>query len=224
MNLTRWSAVRVCRRCKGCSRRRFTQRCSWNCLRPNKRATKISRTFTSNVFHPIYARLTTHGWRRSLLKIRRPIRTLSCRTSTKCGERAKPPRPTPRLQAACGKLATPAAFPVNTSRTLFCLPQCFSSPVPRESSSSAGCVSSHSLLPWRYSRLPLCGRRCFRDEPVHKLVASKCDFHGKNGSGNQTTWYGKASPRLSIGKLSIVTDPLKDFALKISGFLDGSLL
>ena len=24
MNLTRWSAVRVCRRCKGCSRRRFT--------------------------------------------------------------------------------------------------------------------------------------------------------------------------------------------------------
>jgi hypothetical protein len=25
-------------------------------------------------------------------------------------------------------------------------------------------VSSHSLLLWRFSYLPLCGRRCFRDE------------------------------------------------------------
>ena len=80
--------------------------------------------------------------------------TLSCRTSTKCGERARPPRPTRRLQAACRHRATPAAFLVNTSRTLFCLPQCFSSPVPRESSSSAGCASSHLLLRWRFSYLP----------------------------------------------------------------------
>ena len=72
-------------------------------------------------------------------------------------ERARPPRPTLRLQAACRHRATPAAFPVNTSRTLFCLPQCFSSPAPRESSSSAECVSSHSLLLWRFSYLPLCG-------------------------------------------------------------------
>ena len=151
MNLTRWSAVRVCSRCKGCSRRRFTPRCSWNYLRRNTRATKSWRTFTSNVFRPMCARLTMHGWRRSLLKIRKPIRTLSCRTSTKCEERARPPRPTLRLQAACRHRATPAAFPVNTSRTLFCLPQCFSSPAPRESSSSAGCASSHSLLLWRYS-------------------------------------------------------------------------
>src|SRR6185312_11695414 len=32
---------------------------------------------------------------------------LSCRSSTKCGERARPPRPTLRLQAACKKRATP---------------------------------------------------------------------------------------------------------------------
>jgi hypothetical protein len=72
-------------------------------------------------------------------------------------EPARPPRLTPRLQVACRHRATPAAFPVNTSRTLFCLPQCFSSPAPPESSSSAECVSSHSLLLWRFSYLPLCG-------------------------------------------------------------------
>ena len=33
------------------------------------------RTFMSECFHFTCARLTTHGWRRSLLKIRRPIRT-----------------------------------------------------------------------------------------------------------------------------------------------------
>ena len=120
--------------------------------------------FYANVFRPMCAKLTTRGWRRSLLKIRRPIRTLSCRTSTKCGERARPPRPTPRLQTACRHRATPAVFPVNTSRTLFCLPQCFSSPVPRESSNSAGCVSSRSLLQWRFSYLPLCGQSCSRSE------------------------------------------------------------
>ena len=120
--------------------------------------------FYANVFRPICATRTTHGWRRSLLKIRRPIRTLLCRTSTKCGERARPPRPTLRLQAACRHCATPAMFPVNISRTLFCLPRCFSSPVPRENSSSAGCVSSHSLLLWRFSYLPLCGQPCSRGE------------------------------------------------------------
>ena len=36
------------------------------------------------------AKRTMHGWRRSLLKIRTPIRTLSSRISTKCEERAKP--------------------------------------------------------------------------------------------------------------------------------------
>ena len=43
----------------------------------------------------------------------------SSRTFTKCGERARPPRPTPRLQVACRHRVTPAVFPGNTSRTLF---------------------------------------------------------------------------------------------------------
>ena len=45
-----------------------------------------------------------------------------------------------------------------TSRTLFCLPRCFSSLVHRESSSSAGCVSLHSFLLWLCSRSRLFGR------------------------------------------------------------------
>src|SRR6476620_4105710 len=193
MNLTRWSAVRVCRPCKGCSRRRFTWRCSWNCSRRSRPATKSWRTFMSSVFHPICARLTMRGWRRSRLKIRRPIRTLSCRTSTKCGERARPPRPTLRLQVACRHRATPAMFPVNISRTLFCLPQCFSSPAPRESSSSVGCVSSRSLLLLRFSYLPLCRQSCSRGEPVHKLVASKYDFPRQYGRRGDVEIEGESS-------------------------------
>src|SRR5436190_23283123 len=111
----------------------------------------------SNVFHPMCARLTTHGWPKGLLKIQTPTRILLCRNYTKCRERAKPPRLTLRLHVACRKRATPAAFPVSTSRTLFCLPQCFFSPVRRENSSSAGCVSLRSLLLWRFSYLPLYG-------------------------------------------------------------------
>src|SRR4029077_3948696 len=116
------------------------------------------------------ARLTTHGWRRSLLKTRRPIRIRLCRNSTKGAERARPPRLTLRLQAACTKLATPAAFPVNTLRTLFCLPQCFSLPAHRESSSSAECVSSHSPLLRRFSYWQSCGQRCSRYEVLCELA------------------------------------------------------
>jgi len=115
-------------------------------------------------FPPMRARLTKRGWPKGLLKIQMPIRILLCRNSTKCGERARPPKRTLRLQVACRHRATPAVFPVNISRTLSCLPRCFSSPVPRESSSSAECVSSHSLLLWRFSYLPLCGQPCYRGE------------------------------------------------------------
>src|SRR5437870_8359821 len=65
------------------------------------------------------------------------------------------------------KRATPALFPVSTSRTLFCLPRCFSLPVHRESSSSAGCVWLRSLSPRRSSRLPSYGRPCFPCEIAH---------------------------------------------------------
>ena len=52
MNLTRWSAVRVCRPCKGCSRRRFTPPCSWNSWRRNKRATQKLANFYVERFPP----------------------------------------------------------------------------------------------------------------------------------------------------------------------------
>src|SRR5256886_17582699 len=90
------------------------------------------------------ARLTTHGWPKGLLKIQTPIRIHLYRNYTKCRERVKLPRLTLRLHVAWRKRATQATFPVSTSRTLFYLPQCFSSPAPQESSSSAGCVSSRS--------------------------------------------------------------------------------
>src|SRR4029077_6710677 len=51
------------------------------------------------------------GWHRSLLKIRKPIHTLSCQTSTKCGKRARPPRPTPRRLTVSWKRARLATFP-----------------------------------------------------------------------------------------------------------------
>src|SRR4029434_8697899 len=116
------------------------------------------------------ARLTTHGWPKDLLKIQTPIRIHLCRNFTKCGEPARPPRPTLKLQVTFTQRAAPATLPGSTSRTPFCLPRCFSSPAHQESLSSAGCVLLHSLLLWRYSRLPLCGRRCFRDEGICKLA------------------------------------------------------
>src|SRR5205814_7270694 len=116
-------------------------------------------------------------------------RTLSCRTSTKCAEHARPPRPTPRLQAACRQRATPAMFPGNTSRTLFCLPQCFSSPVHRESSSSAGCVSLHSFLLWLCSRLRLSGRQCSQREMLHMTSHHECAVGGALTSICQATQF-----------------------------------
>ena len=62
------------------------------------------------------------------------------------------------------KPAAPAMFPVNTSRIPSCLLPCSSSPVHRETLSSAACAWSRSLSPQRSSRLPLFGRRCFRNE------------------------------------------------------------
>src|SRR6476661_8938374 len=35
--------------------------CSWNSSRHSMTATKSSRTFTPNVFHPMCVKLTTHG-------------------------------------------------------------------------------------------------------------------------------------------------------------------
>jgi hypothetical protein len=97
-------------------------------------------TSTSSVFRPMHVRLTTHGWPKSPLKIQTPIHILLCRDCTKCGGRARPPRLAPTLQTACRKLAAPETYPVNTSRTPFCLPQYFSSPAHQENLSSAGCV------------------------------------------------------------------------------------
>jgi hypothetical protein len=72
---------------------------------------------------------------------------LSCLTSTKCGERAKPPKRPQKLQRACSKRATAAMFPVNISRTLFCSPQCFSSQ----------CLGKVRAAPGSHHRVRLCG-------------------------------------------------------------------
>src|SRR5437667_1759883 len=64
-------------------------------------------------------------------------------------------------------------FPVNISRTLFCLPRCFSSPVRREGSSSAGCVLWHLSSPSLFSSLQSCGRQC---------------FHGEMNNANPSRW------------------------------------
>ena len=138
----------------------------------------LVKFYAERVSHPTCARLTTHGWRRTPLKIRTPTRTLLCRTSTKYAEHTRPPRPTLRQQVACTQRATPAMFPVNTSRTLFCLPQCFSSPVPRENSSSAGCASLHSFLLWLCSRLRLFGRQCSQREMPHISPHNECAAGG----------------------------------------------
>src|SRR5205809_7591745 len=62
-------------------------------------------------------------------------------------------------------------FPVSTSRTLFCLPQCSSLPVRRESLSSSACVQWLSSLPSRSSYLRSYGRPCFLYELLHELAA-----------------------------------------------------
>src|SRR6267378_6806202 len=113
-------------------------------------------------------RLTTHGWPKGLLKIQTPIRIHLYRNYTKCRERARPPRLTQRLRAVSKKRAGPATFPVSTSRTLFCLPQCFSSPARQESSSSSACVHWLSSSPLPCSSLRSYGRPSFRCEGIYE--------------------------------------------------------
>src|SRR5438094_10335026 len=110
------------------------------------------------------ARLTTHGWPKGLLKIQTPTSIHLYRNYTKCREPVKLPRLTLRLHVAWRKRATRATFPVSTSRTLFCLPQCFSSLARQESSSSSACVHWLSFSPLPCSSLRSYGRRCFQCE------------------------------------------------------------
>ena len=121
-------------------------------------------------FLPMYARLTMHGWRKDLLKIRTPIRIHLCQGSTNRGARAKLRTRPRRLRSASRKPAPPAASLVSTSRTLFCLPQFFSSPARRENSSSDVSVPSHLASPPRFSSLLSFARPCFLYEIRHSLL------------------------------------------------------
>ena len=63
--------------------------CSCNYSRRGRQGTRNWRIFTSNVSRPMSGRPTMPGWRRNLLKIRRPIRIRLCRISTSCAARAR---------------------------------------------------------------------------------------------------------------------------------------
>jgi nucleoside-specific outer membrane channel protein Tsx len=69
--------------------------------------------------------------------------------------------------------------------------------------------NSISILPygWNYKVDPS-EQTTFTFEHVHESAIGDffgfidvTSFQGKNGSGDQTTWYGEVSPRLSLGKL-----------------------
>jgi hypothetical protein len=78
---------------------------------------------------------TMHVYRNGM-----PIRIHLRQSATSRVGCAKLPTRTQKLRKARRKPAGPATFPVSTSQTLFCLPQCFSSPARPANSSSSACV------------------------------------------------------------------------------------
>lgn len=81
------------------------------------------------------------------------------------GHVKRPTRPR-RRRPVSSRRVKPATFPDSTSRTLFYLPQFFSSPARPASSSSSACAQWRSLSRSRSLYLRSCGRRCFRCDVI----------------------------------------------------------